>query len=485
MAYKALWATRRAQAACVAAACFAGLPFLYTAATGGFVADDFFFSSLSNREFLNALYRDWGHEVGPGLLGFRPIAMASYWLDRLAWGAWPVGYHVTNLLLYVMCCWMVYDVVETISRRRRAALLATLAFAVHPTHAEVAAWISGRTGLLAAIFMCSTIAAMVRYLEHGQTRSLLTLSCAHALALLSYEASLTLPVLLGVAVLSRPAPWRRSVACVTTSVLLCVMYLVYRGLVVGQTGVEITAGHSLRAGQYKLLAARLFALPLLPDGFQWSAPAFWATVALVALLLVATRRARKETTEGAAPMLAIAAVWSTVAFIPFLPLDGFTDRFAFLPTIGFATAAGVALDTGLSVAAPRAWRVALLTLSLATAVTWATQLRSRADDWSRAGALAEVVLSESVRLWPNPPPAAVIHAFGIPNSYRSAAVFPTYFERALRQRYGRTDLLIVQHKGPRTGLCREFSELPPESITVFWQADQTTMSADSTACAGD
>src|SRR6185503_4024738 len=67
---------------------------------------------------------------------YRPLTALSYAIDHAVWGLAPVGYHLTNLLLWALTA----IVVDAFASRRLSAgpaLAATLLYVAHPAHCEV------------------------------------------------------------------------------------------------------------------------------------------------------------------------------------------------------------------------------------------------------------------------------------------------------------------------------------------------------------
>jgi len=90
---------------------------------------------------------------------FYPLTHSSFWLEYRAWGLWPTGFRLTNLLLHALVAILLWR-----SLRRLAlpgAWVAAAIFAVHPLQVETAAWITERKNLLSAA-LC--FAALLSYL---------------------------------------------------------------------------------------------------------------------------------------------------------------------------------------------------------------------------------------------------------------------------------------------------------------------------------
>ena len=84
-----------------------------------------------------------------------PVTNTSLWLEWRLWSASPNGYHVTNLLLHIVDCWLIWWMLAKLSIP--GAPLAALLFAVHPINVESVAWIAQRKNVLALLFFLLSI----------------------------------------------------------------------------------------------------------------------------------------------------------------------------------------------------------------------------------------------------------------------------------------------------------------------------------------
>ena len=81
----------------------------------------------------------------------RPIVNFSYAVDRALWGAAPLGFHVTNVLLHMLNVVLLYQLARRLAEGRHAGLVAgatAMLFAVHPMMTEAVGYISGRSEVL-------------------------------------------------------------------------------------------------------------------------------------------------------------------------------------------------------------------------------------------------------------------------------------------------------------------------------------------------
>jgi hypothetical protein len=103
----------------------------------------------------------WGHDYWAGRSPedrnlYRPIVIASYWLNARLPGAGmsPAGFRVVNVLLLATMAWLVWAWLMTSGgggAKPQAAIAAALLVVCHPVHATVVNNIVGRADLLAMI----------------------------------------------------------------------------------------------------------------------------------------------------------------------------------------------------------------------------------------------------------------------------------------------------------------------------------------------
>jgi len=332
----------------------------------------------------------WPPDLGGKL--YRPLAVASYALDRLIAG--PGWFHAVNLVWHAG----VAVAVAALARRlagNTAALVAGLIFAVHPVHVEAVANVIGRAELMAALGACLAVYAAVGKDRVGWS------ALALAGGLLSKENAAVAPGLIAWAWLvgiSRPVP-RRMAMYAGSWVLVIGIYLAIRWTVLqpyarlhdlapafvgeGAIPIRLTALAALAD------VARLLLFPLtlradyspaertivtsLFDGRLWLGLACLAGWA--GLLVVAWRRGRRVEAFGLG--------WIAVAFLPvanlLFPVGVLIgERTLYLPSAGLALAAGA----WLSPLDPRRLRVIVAIVVLAGGVRSALRVPVWRDDFA-------------------------------------------------------------------------------------------------------
>ena len=156
----------------------------------GFVFDD-----------LSLIGPDGPKALGNGWLPYRPLRLASLWLDHSLFGAAAWGYHLTNMVLHAAVAALLHRLALRLGATALAATLGALAFALHPLAVESVAYVSGRRDLLALLFGT----AALWFWSASPVRNLCALAMLLA-AVASKESGLLACGVLALASFMRPGP---------------------------------------------------------------------------------------------------------------------------------------------------------------------------------------------------------------------------------------------------------------------------------------
>ncbi|NWF91950.1 MAG: tetratricopeptide repeat protein [Syntrophaceae bacterium] len=93
---------------------------------------------------------------------YQPVRVLSYAVDYQFWKLNPTGYHITNTLLYMLTCVIIFFTISHLSAslrdqappesHERVGLFGSLLFAVHPVHVEAVTWLAARKEVLQGFF---------------------------------------------------------------------------------------------------------------------------------------------------------------------------------------------------------------------------------------------------------------------------------------------------------------------------------------------
>ncbi len=386
----------------------------------GFVWDDEQLVTVNPRLTTANPLDFFGQDFMPALHGaspvryYRPLAVLSLWLDRQAWGANPLGFHLTNVLLNALVLALLGLVAAASLKLQSSSpdpgtrnpepqtallpvLLGVMLFGLHPAHVESVAFISGRTDLLAAAFALVALLFLLRYRAGGRWPWLAGSTAAYLLALLSKESVLLLPLLALVA----PGPTARRRTWLPAAVLglVAVAFAAVRTLVVGSPLLPAAdPGRWLMlvlnaVGRYAQLSVFPFTHRLVyadPDvfaSFGW--PTVAGAVALAGLLFVAVRLRRTVVGFGAA--------WFLLFLLPAANLfptgvSFLSERFLYLPLAGLVL--GI---SGLWFLISELWsvRAPLLGVLVFISIAFAAAALRRMPVWRDQGTLFRTMVREA------------------------------------------------------------------------------------------
>jgi Flp pilus assembly protein TadD len=289
--------------------------------------------------------------------GARPLMTISIALDYAAWKLNPFGYHLTNLILHVICVLVGFLIVREITRDFFAAIFAAGFFAVLPGHAEAVIALLGRSDLLATFFVMVGFLCYAQYAKHDKNTFFIYLASIvmYIFACLAKETGAVLLFLIiayELIILKRRAVGK-TVLGVLPFVAVAALYLFYRGAVLhGNTaGSEWWGGSAAKnflmmfevyARYLRILFLPLVLSPLhlvnIPTGFfdgpvlTGFALAVMTAAGMIALIV------RK-------PIPGFAAGWFALGLIPvanIIPIPGvyMAERWLYLPSVGLCGLAG-------------------------------------------------------------------------------------------------------------------------------------------------
>ena len=286
---------------------------------------------------------------------YRPMMMVSFLANRVLLGNTPASYHIGNLVLHLGASLLLFRLLYVLLGDGRPWLpwIVALFFAVAPLGSEPVAWISARDNSLGAIFALTALLAN----RHATWRMQVTTLAMMALALLTKESFVALPILLvaeDTLVLGRPlkTEWRKALALLAILALFFVVRLAVRvpsaSLVAGKV-TALLASFLYLAATYAVLAVVPRDLeacrPYAPLAAPLSIAVVLAIAAVSAILFVACRRdpaARRPRMAAFGWMWFLAALAPSSLTGPYLGLVG--DRYAYFPLMGLCVVLAAGLD---------------------------------------------------------------------------------------------------------------------------------------------
>jgi tetratricopeptide (TPR) repeat protein len=359
---------------------------------------------------------------------YRPVLLLSLSLDGKLFGDWLAGYHLSNILLHLIVTLLVYGFLrqlllqapQPVQRPDLYALLAALAFAVHPVHTEVVNSVFNRSDMLVSLGAVGGLWWLLHFLESRPARAWTGLGIAYLFALLCKENAVVIPGLAVVLILFLPAEsWqrriRRSVPVLGMLLPLGIyLYMRAHGLASGGENegegierVSAMVGEIRIVGPAELLdlvgtwgiGLRLMVWPH-PLRVNYPPPAVTVSAFLAALQLALIVTGFAQLRKGRSVLLT-ALAWFYLAVLPASRLIStgsaephLAERYLYLPSVSVSILLAFGLAwLGRRSGRPRAVLLTLLAVFLLMPVTWLRNHEWRSDirlfetEYRRSGAV--------------------------------------------------------------------------------------------------
>jgi hypothetical protein len=289
---------------------------------------------------------------------YRPLLMATVWLQYQLAGATPWSWRLVNLLIHLGNGALVFALVRRLWRDPRAAAWAAALWLVHPIHAIAVDLVLKRNTSLCALLMLLALVAALR----GSRRALMAAWLLGALALLVKEDAVALPLLVALALAADGQPLRRAWPFAVAPVLFALAALARLGAHGG--ALAYACAQPLALARY----ARMLVDPgAIAAGYDLE-PGVTALrlvgVAACVLALAAAWAWRRR-----APRLALAVGWAACALAPsstIVPIAPAMDEVRAYVAFVFVLALA-----GAAVARARfGWALGVLALGLSARATF-------------------------------------------------------------------------------------------------------------------
>lgn len=134
---------------------------------------------------------------------YRPVVLASFAIEHSIFGKSPQVSHTINVLLYGVLCILLFSCLSLLLGREYLLLsmVASLLFAVHPTHTEVVASIKNRDELLALIGALGSLRFTIQWADKKKATALLLSFLLFVLGLMSKLSITSFAVLIPISLI--------------------------------------------------------------------------------------------------------------------------------------------------------------------------------------------------------------------------------------------------------------------------------------------
>jgi lipoprotein NlpI len=127
---------------------------------------------------------------------YNPLTILTFAFEKALFGLNPTVYHVNNLILHLICVFLVYRILNSLGISPLWSLFGALIFGIHPMRVESVAWVTERKDVLFGAFFLGALLLYIKYLDgHRKNKQLvLGILILFLLSLLSKIQAVTLPL---------------------------------------------------------------------------------------------------------------------------------------------------------------------------------------------------------------------------------------------------------------------------------------------------
>ncbi|MFC1538683.1 hypothetical protein ACFL6H_04605 [Candidatus Latescibacterota bacterium] len=416
----------------------------------------------------------------------RPVPMFSFWIDNILWQGTEWGPHLTNVILHVLNVWLIWTLIQFIYSRsntseknsglRLPAIIACLVYGLHPLNTGAVAWVAARFDVMSLTFGLIGMLAWFKWDIGEKIFSGILLICfIFMCAILSKEQSVIFPVVcIGASIIRMLSDKKNSGQYglfIFLTGLSFVLYLIYRVIVFSGIGGYVREAKGLNpAIPFKFLSAIIFPFGnVFPD---WTVSIFFimTSVAIITLIIIAFRTPRIPSGNVERIYVSCAAAIFVLGLATTIPHAGMTlerimghseSRFTLMPIAGLSLILGItAINVVRSVKIYKIILIIVLFWSLVSA--WRTSVQNQA--WRYAGQIAHHIITEAVRIAPEPPKGSKLLFFQIPlNTDQYAYIFGIGLKEAVLSHYSDRNDITVLGRAKKSDL----SQVNPDRDYVF------------------
>ena len=127
---------------------------------------------------------------------YRPMVMISFIVDTAIAGQSSSMYHLTNLILHLLICFLAYLLLKKLTGEDFLSLILALFFSIHPVNINAVSWIAGRNDLLLTLFTLLSFLFFIKYSRENKNSFLLLSALFYLLGMFSKETAVLIPLLL-------------------------------------------------------------------------------------------------------------------------------------------------------------------------------------------------------------------------------------------------------------------------------------------------
>jgi len=433
-----------------------------------FLCDDFAHLESVRRSFAAAIWPQF--TKGQDGVFYRPLAFFSLFLDYRIWHEWIPGFHLTSILLHLLCIAGVLQLSIELDLKRKVAFAAALFFAVMPVNVQTVTWTAARFDQLSAALGIWSLASAARFFRTGAYGCSLVGVASFILAVICKENAYVIPLLwLALEVMAstkrKCTPFLKKTASLAGIVTAGAIMLLFRFWLLKGVGGYRTDNAPMAL---HFPSAALFGLLIRAPGetlfgYDWLEPGnkLWQLSSIITaavFLMLAFRNVRDVNRRR---IMRFTLFWIFVSAVPahfyfWGPDPGlFVSRTLYFGSMGVAILVALLLEQAAERTKP------FLTWTVFVAALLFTGTQHNIDAWQHASYDAKNWLAVLKQQEPSPAPNVTYYIVNVPSQIRGVPYFAAGIESAVRFNYSwRQDIHVVTKASPT---------IPPGAITINYQ----------------
>lgn len=375
-----------------------------------FVANDFTWLHWAAMTTPSQLSQYFFHSQN---LFYRPLDKTIVYFLYSLFSFQPEGYHLFILFLHFLVVGGVYSLAQRLSRNKLIGILTAIVFALHPAHSENIFWFSSISVEISSILIMYTLLAFLHFRERKSLVGYVIAVIFSALALLSYEQAIVIPLLLFTLdfFIIKQKRNRKSLLAYIPFLVLAILYFMVRSVAhaflgSGEYGYHLGSFIPNIFGNFFGYTGLFFCgLPflsfytLLRNGLRTE----WIYFTIVVLIFVGyvgwsmyiyKKVILKVLQKSETALILFSLVFAFLSLLPFLPLGNIAPHYLYLASFGYALALLVALQMII-----RGWiknrkyvTLGLLLIILILSVVYCINNRQEQQQWQKSGKITKDTL---------------------------------------------------------------------------------------------
>jgi len=329
-----------------------------------------------------------------------PLTMLTLFINYMISGDHAWSYHLLNLLLHLVNCFLVFQLAMLLSKGNRIISFTTaILFGIHPVHVESVAWVAERKDVLYGLFFIAGLITFTKYVD-SNSRKYYWLSLLYfVLSILSKPSAVIFPVaMLCIDLLrTRKLNAKLFIEKIPFFALCLAMgittFLAQRH--VGSFGkIHIDTSNKILYGFYGIMMyiVKLVApvnltvfYPFPPMNVQMPVEYYIAPVFFLALAFLFFYSLKRNRIISFGILFYLVNLLLVLQFLP-VGSAVIAHRYAYIPYIGLFFIIGWVIDRLTNGDSSKAWRIVFPITLLLSAITWqqATTWYSSATLWDQA-----------------------------------------------------------------------------------------------------